>query len=119
MRMHASIFAAVCSLIAADAPGDGSAGADLGRLQGTWALVSAVRDGKDVPDDEVRRTTLIIEGHRFTFPEDATVGTGPSGTFTVDPGRTPKAIDATPDSGPNKGETRLGIYELEGNLYRV
>jgi uncharacterized protein (TIGR03067 family) len=119
MRTHALIIAAVCSSIAADAPKDESARADLDKLQGTWDLVSAVRDGKDVPDDEVRRTTLVIEGDTFKFPEDAAVGTGPSGTFTIDPSRTPKAIDATPDSGPHKGETRLGIYEIEGDLYRV
>jgi uncharacterized protein (TIGR03067 family) len=114
MRMHAVIVVAVCSSIAADAPED-----DLDKLQGTWSLVSAVRDGKDVPDDEVGRTTLVIKGHRFTFPEDTTVGTGPSGTFTIDPSRTPKAIDATPDSGPHKGETWLGIYEIAGDLYKI
>jgi uncharacterized protein (TIGR03067 family) len=101
-------------LIAADAPKD-----DLHKLQGTWSLVSAVRDGKDVPDDEVNRATLVIQGNTFTLPEDARVATGPSGTFTIDPSRTPRAIDATPSSGPNRGETWLGIYEVMGDLYKI
>jgi uncharacterized protein (TIGR03067 family) len=112
--MHLLIVVAAGSLIAVDASKD-----DLDKLQGTWTLVSAVRDGKDVPDDEVSRTTLVIEGDAFTFPEGATVGTGPSGTFKVDPSQTPKAIDATPAAGPHKGETWLGIYAIEGDLYKV
>lgn len=114
MRTHALIVMMVGIFIAAAAPKD-----DPDKLQGTWSLVSAVRDGRDVPDDEVSRTTLVIKGDAFTFPEDARVGTGPSGTFTIDPSRTPRAIDATPSSGPNKGETWLGIYEIAGDLYKV
>lgn len=114
MRTHALIVMMVGIFIAADAPKD-----DLDKLEGTWILVSAVRDGKDVPDDEVSRTKLVIKGDAFTFPEYERVGTGPSGTFTIDPSRTPRAIDATPSSGPNKGETWLGIYEIAGDLYKV
>jgi uncharacterized protein (TIGR03067 family) len=114
MRTHALIVMMAGLSIAADAPKG-----DLGKLQGTWSLVSAVRDGKDVPDDEVSRTTLVIKGDAFTFPNDARVGTGPSGTFTIDPSRTPGAIDATPSAGPTKGETWMGIYEIAGDLYKV
>ena len=114
MRTHTPIVMMVGMLIAADAPKD-----DLAKLQGTWSLVSAVRDGKDVPDDEVNRTMLVIQGNTFTFPENARVGTGPRGTFTIDPSRTPRTIDATPSSGPNRGETWLGIYEVMGDLYKI
>jgi uncharacterized protein (TIGR03067 family) len=114
MRTHAPIVMMVGMLIAADAPKD-----DLHKLQGTWSLVSAVRDGKDVPDDEVNRTTLVIQGNTFTFPEDARVATGPSGTFTIDSSRRPKTIDATPSSGPNRDATWLGIYEVMGDLYKI
>jgi uncharacterized protein (TIGR03067 family) len=37
----------------------------------------------------------------------------------IDPSRTPRAIDATPSSGPNRGETWLGIYEVMGDLYKI
>jgi uncharacterized protein (TIGR03067 family) len=112
--MHLVMALAAGMLIAAD-----DAKEDLHRLQGTWRLVSDVRDGKDVPDDVVGRTTLVIKGDTFTFPGDASVATGPSGTFRIDPSRTPKAIDSTPSSGPRKGETWLGIYEIDGDLYRA
>src|SRR4051794_28320188 len=101
MRLHPAMALAAGMLIAADAPQED----DLRRLQGTWSLVSDVRDGKDVPDEVVDRTTLVIKGDMFTFPGDASIATGPSGTFKVDPGKTPKAIDATSSSGPHQGET--------------
>lgn len=119
MSLHLLMAVTAGLMITVDAQKNDPSQDDLDKLQGTWSLVSAVRDGKDVPDDEVRRTRLIIKGDTFAFPEDSTVGTGPSGTFKIDPSQTPKAIDATPASGPHKGETWLGIYEIEGDLYKV
>src|SRR4051812_9699944 len=98
--MQAMMVIAVGLLFAAAAPQ-----AELKKFQGTWRLVSAERDGWEMPKDMVERTTLIIKGDPFDFTEDAEVGTGPRGTFTVDPTKTPKAIDATPASGPEKGKT--------------
>jgi hypothetical protein len=56
MRTHA-VLALTAGLLT---PGPARAAGDLDKLQGTWALVSAVRDGRDAPDDEVRRTTLVL-----------------------------------------------------------
>jgi uncharacterized protein (TIGR03067 family) len=114
MRPHVPMILMAILLVAADTPE-----IDRGRLQGTWSLVMAVRDGKEIPDEEVSRTTLIINGETFAFPHGATIGTGPTGTFKVDPTQAPKAIDATPASGPDAGETRLGIYQIDGDLYNV
>jgi uncharacterized protein (TIGR03067 family) len=101
-------------LVAADTPE-----IELRKFQGDWSLVMAVRDGREIPDDVVSRSTLVIKGDKFTFPDATTVGTGPSGTFKIDPTRSPKAIDVTPASGPDAGRTWLGIYEIDGDLYNV
>lgn len=114
MRPHVLMILMSVLLVAADTPE-----IDLGKLQGTWSLVMAVRDGKEIPDHEVARTTLVIKGDSFAFPHEATVGTGPSGTLKIDPAQTPKAIDATPASGPDVGEIWLGIFEIDGDLYHV
>jgi len=42
-----------------------------------------------------------------------------TGTQKVDPTKTPKAIDISDDSGPNKGKTCLGIYEFKGEAIGV
>ena len=100
MNLRASTILAAGLLVAADAPRGDAAKAELEKFQGMWQLVSAQRDGREVSKDGVGRTTLIIKGDTFRFPEDAEVGTGPNGTFAIDPTATPRAIDATPASGP-------------------
>ena len=48
---------------------------DLDKMQGTWNLVSAMEDGNGLPEDEVKQTTIVIQGNAFRFPglaEDAT-----------------------------------------------
>ncbi len=119
MNLRASTILAAGLLVAADAPRGDAAKAELEKFQGMWQLVSAQRDGREVSKDGVGRTTLIIKGDTFRFPEDAEVGTGPNGTFAIDPTATPRAIDATPASGPGKGKTSRGIYKLEGDRYEV
>lgn len=120
MRKMCALTAAVAGLlVAAETPRDDSAKAEREKFQGTWKLVSAQRDGREVSKDGVGRTTLIIKGDTFRFPEETEVGTGPHGTFTIDPTATPKAIDATPASGPDKGKTSRGVYKIEGDRYEV
>jgi uncharacterized protein (TIGR03067 family) len=108
---------ALLALMAASfvAPDDRNADAikkDYERLSGRWRLVSAIEDGKEVPADEVKKTELITKGDTFTILGDSKLGTSPSGTFKIDPSKTPKTVDSLQGKGPNKGETILGIYEI-------
>jgi uncharacterized protein (TIGR03067 family) len=41
------------------------------------------------------------------------------GTFTIGLGVTPKRIDMTFTGGPEAGKTVLGVYELDGDTYKV
>jgi uncharacterized protein (TIGR03067 family) len=41
------------------------------------------------------------------------------GTFKLDLSKKPKEIDVVFTEGPEKGKTSLGIYELEGDVYKV
>jgi uncharacterized protein (TIGR03067 family) len=122
--MRGSLMAVfgMCVVVLADgvltAGGAKDARKELKKLQGTWMLVSGARDGKKFTDEEIKQSRLIIKGNRFSIPK-SDVGTGQEGTFTIDPGKTPKQMDATTGSGPDKGKTWLGIYELEGETYKV
>jgi len=86
--------------------------ADYDALTGTWQLVKSVVDGVSVPAAEVKKTVLITDHDEFRFPKDAGVGTAPLGRFTIDPSKTPKQVDSTSFSGPEKGQVSLGIYEV-------
>ena len=54
---------------------------DLDWLQGTWKLVSAMRDGGALPEDEVKKTTIVIKDDTFLFPELADDATSKQGTI--------------------------------------
>ena len=88
---------------------------DLEKLQGTWQLVSGAVDGKELPDEEVKNTQIIIKGNTFVFPNASGVGTSPKGTFIINPNADPKQVDSTATDGPNVGKVSLGIYEIKGD----
>lgn len=102
-------------LLAADAP-NGEVRKELDRFQGTWKFVSLEAEGKKVPEADFRTARLVLEGNKFTFTDDH--GTY-HGTFAVDLKQKPKAIDVTFTDGPDEGKTCLGVYELEGDTYKV
>ena len=87
---------------------------DLEKFQGTWKLASATRDGKALAD-KVKQITIVFKGDTFRFPELAEYATSKEGTIKLDATKTPKQMDATSTGG----EVMLGIYDLEGNRYKV
>jgi uncharacterized protein (TIGR03067 family) len=94
---------------------------DLSRLQGTWLTVSMVNNGKTLvaesdPPKPGPVTKLAYEGNRWkVIVGDQTVATG---VVKIDATRRPKEIDLLDESGTKNEKTKLGIYELDGDLYR-
>jgi len=88
---------------------------DLDRFQGTWYLVMAMQDGKTLPEDKVKQTTIIFKGDTFRFPDSAEYATSKSGTIKLDETKTPKEMDAI----STEKEVMLGIYALDDNGYKV
>jgi uncharacterized protein (TIGR03067 family) len=88
---------------------------DLEQLQDTWNLVSAMQDGNTLPDDKVKKTTIVFKHDIFHFPELAEYATSRSGTIKIDATKKPKQMDAI---STNK-EVMLAIYELNGDSYKV
>jgi len=89
---------------------------DADAIQGKWLPSEAEIAGKKYPD-EVRKTiTLEIKDGKYT------VTAGPEldrGTVKLDPSAKPKTLDVTGTEGPNKGNTFLAIYELDGDTLRI
>lgn len=109
------MIAALGLLLGANNPQDPASTKDLKELQGTWKLVSAMQDGKALPDDKVKETTIVFKDDTFHFPELAEYATSRSGTIKLDAPKKPKHMDAI---STNK-EVMLGIYELNGDSYKV
>ena len=87
---------------------------DLDRLQGTWTIAALEMDGQPVgPIGDAR---IVIEGSRFT---STGMGAEYGGTISLDSSVSPSRIDMKFDSGPEKGNTNLGIYQLDGDSWKL
>ena len=103
-------------VLAADNPKEDAAKKDREKLAGTWKVTSAERDGQPDKVSKDAVTTYTADG-KFTvkFAD----GTSGEGTYQLDPGKKPKAIDYTKNNGPNKGKPHEGIYSLEGDTLKI
>jgi uncharacterized protein (TIGR03067 family) len=110
-----TLAAVECTVRAADDRGE-AVKKDLEKVAGTWQLISREKDGKNAADDEVKRTTLVLTGDKYSIQVDGK--TVEEGTFRIDPSQKPKAIDVHPTKP--EGKVQLGIYEMaEADTIRV
>jgi len=108
------IIASISVSLAADNPQDPASKKDLNELQGTWKLVSAMKDGEALPEDKVKNTSIVIKDDTFVFPESAEYATSKEGTIKLDATKKPKQMDAF-----DREKVMLGIYKLDGDRYKV
>jgi uncharacterized protein (TIGR03067 family) len=117
MRWLLCAFVAFGLALTADAvPGDATK-KDLDAMQGTWQVVAMEIDGQAVPEEQLKPFKLTIKGDKgsHTSPD----GKIEEATIKLDATKKPKAIDITPLTGPDKGNTMRGIYTLEGDTIKV
>ena len=88
---------------------------DLDRFQGTWYLVKALQDGKSLPEDNVKQTTIVFKGDTFRYPGSVEYATSKEGTIKLDETKTPKEIDAI----STEKVALLGIYAMDEGGYKV
>jgi uncharacterized protein (TIGR03067 family) len=122
--MKATIISVLATgaLLAAGGPGEGDPSrSDLKRLGGMWLTVSLVNDGKTLvdatsPPKPGPATKLVYDGNRWLIKVgDKTVA---SGIFKIDSTTVPKQIDIMDGSGVKNDKTKLGIFELDGDMYK-
>ena len=86
---------------------------DLDGLQGTWNIVSLEMDGQKMPGTGAR---IVVRGDRFST---IAMGATYEGTVAVHQTSVPKSFDLRFEAGPEKGNTSLGIYELDGDTWKI
>jgi uncharacterized protein (TIGR03067 family) len=112
--MARTVAAAVLAMAAAAADPPRK---ELEPFQGTWAVVSFTQNGMPVPDDEVRKLSLVVtEDERVIKAGDEVRSRA---KFSIDPAKTPKTIDIAVSDGPLAGRTVRGIYELKDGTLTV
>lgn len=100
-------------------PIDPKAQKEMEAIAGTWGIVKVLKgDGTEMAMMDSVRTFKTV------FEKDGTVRyingmtADVEGTYKLDPTASPKAIDLT-NSASGKEETRLGVYELDGDTLRL
>ena len=84
-------------------------------LEGDWEAVTFVHEGKDEAQAP-GKIILTIRGDALTLKVGDEVR---KATITVDAGKTPRTIDMAYESGPDKGKTVHGLYEVKGDELRI
>jgi uncharacterized protein (TIGR03067 family) len=90
---------------------------DLARLQGAWSLVSMEADGRSLEPDEFEGWGSIYDGDRLTLKARDEIRR--RGLVTLDPSRTPKAMNTWDLDGPFEDQTVPGIYHLDGDTLKL
>jgi len=115
MRVHLLMVLAVGLLLAADKPKD-AAKKDVQKFAGTWTVASMETNGEKVPEERYKDIKIAFKGDKFTLttPEGEM-----EGTFTLDPSKKPKAINAKGTNANGEAFGVWGIYELKGATLKV
>jgi uncharacterized protein (TIGR03067 family) len=91
---------------------------ELQALMGTWRLISREVDGKKIGEEQFKGVILTHDAAgQFSVRHGGKVFV--EATVRLDPIKKPKAIDVSFTGGESKGKTVLGIYEIEGDTFRV
>jgi uncharacterized protein (TIGR03067 family) len=90
---------------------------DMAVLQGEWKMVSGSSDGQPMPQEMLKQMKRIFKADELTVMMGAQ--TFFKAKITLDPSKTPKAINYDMTEGPTKGKKQLGIYELEGDTFKA
>jgi uncharacterized protein (TIGR03067 family) len=105
------------SLIAAAPPKQDALDKHLDGFQGTWKIVNLKANGESAPEEIVAALKLVFKDDTLTFTP------GEPGfknyRYKLDPTTSPASFDMTHSDGSQKGETRKGIYSLEGDRLKI
>jgi len=89
---------------------------DVERLQGTWSVSSLEIEGAKMGENVFAGSKIVVDGNKFTT---ISMGATYKGIFKIDVASKPKTLDLMFDEGPEKGNTSLGIYELDGDSWKL
>src|SRR5262245_12147674 len=94
----------------------GTMSKDLENLQGSWRVTALEVDGQTVPMDTLGNAGIVINGDHFV---STGMGNEYKGTFEVDAKSRPRKLTMKFDTGPEKGNTNLAIYEMKGDTWKL
>jgi uncharacterized protein (TIGR03067 family) len=89
---------------------------DLKKLQGTWTMAELEINGKPVPEEKLKGTTLVIKDDKYIIKvKDKTFETA----FKLDASKDPKGIDMFFPDGANAPKVGKGIYSVADDTFKM
>jgi uncharacterized protein (TIGR03067 family) len=89
---------------------------DLDLLQGSWTITALEVNGEQMGEEMLRGARIVVKGNRFI---STGMGAIYEGQIELDASASPRQLDMKFDAGPEKGNTNLCIYELEGDTWKL
>jgi uncharacterized protein (TIGR03067 family) len=83
------------------------------KLKGTWAVVSAERNGEKSPEEKVKKLKVIFRSDKVIVTDG---DRDDQADYKLDPAKKPSAIDFMP---VKEKKVVLGIYLLEGDTLKI
>ena len=90
---------------------------DEAKEKGNWSMVACIKDGQELPADQVKSVVITLTGTNYTVKVGDQVME--EGTYKVDRTKTPHWVDRTATTGEAKGKTFLGICEEKGDTMQI
>lgn len=82
------------------------------KLDGTYAVKSAERDGEAMPEEELKTIAeVVIKDDLFTIKKEGSEDH--KAKLKLDATKKPAEVDVTTQDGPEKDKTLPGIYKME------
>ena len=83
-------------------------------IEGTWKLIGGEKDGHEIPDSDLEQSTLEIADNEHTVKLGDDVL---KGTHSLNADHSPMTIDSTDTAGPFAGQSLLGIFKVEDDVF--
>jgi len=96
---------------------DDNKGDKVGKLDGTYTIVSGKRDGMDLPKKDFEHSVVVFQGNKI-FGHDKDKKEFFGATFKIDASSKPWKISMISTS-PKKGEPADGVIEVSGDTIRL
>ena len=116
--MRSTLFAAavLVALLSGSMRAEESAADAMKQIEGTWLVKRGEANGQEVTDENVKSVKLSIFGGFYTL---SAADHTESGSISVDPAQTPRAMDLVTSTGPDAGQLTLAIYEVQGETMKI
>src|SRR5258705_23627 len=69
-----------------------------------------------MPESMLANARIAVDGNRFA---SMSMGAKYEGTLELDESTSPRQLNMKFDAGPEKGNTNLCIYELDGDIWKI